>query len=586
MYAAIYGYSYLDGRRKHLGNVTSLEHTTSKRVFDFGSAKISGKCAFKIERPLLYVINDERGRQKFAGFTKNIKRPDNSDRIEFDGDDLKRVLDTEIILDFTNDAVPDFTWSGLMGKVTQAVSQTKDPFISTLNIQFIIPVDTTDTKVIADYSRQYMVVNAKEFMKVYLSYFNYYIADYYDVVQDSVIFEFKKMSGETIDIKLKDFVHEQTTADIKVNKTIATISHNTIESESSWEASNIEYYNAQIPSNKASMIATELPDSNGYNTGFALRLVTGLTYQEVTEGDYWSASIRESKTLPQYGINVCYAAPGFSTAVSAAGAATSKTENTVIKVSYRIAATGEVCAQSTYIKVVPVSANYYERSDVTFRPRPNLPEKVYTLGNDNEIYSGYAPEEKRIYPIVSKVFESTYLSEAQLNAVYELVNNRYVENIIVTQHNIANQTPVDLGAIELYTPIRVYDDNGFYKDIPISEKTYVWKEREKFTDIKLGFKKTLLTEIIKNEIGSEGVVKASVSSGGGGTTVQQFEIYEGPTAPDPNQYNTWFKPITVAEPLMMRMSNIESPESEISVNETDETTELTVEGASPYEETY
>ncbi len=549
MYAAIYGYDYQDGRRKHLGNATNLEHTTSKRVFDFGSAKVTGKCTFKIERPLLYVINDEHGRQKFSGFLKNIKQDDKSEKVEFDGEDFKKVLDTEIILDFTNDAVPDFTWSGLMAKVTEEIRQTKDPFISTLDLEFIIPTDSTDTKVIADYSKQYMVVNAKEFMKVYLSYFNYYIADYYDIVQDSLIFEFKKMSSEIISIKLKDFVHEKTTADIKVNKTIATISHNTIEDTASWENSDSAYYNAELSSNKASMIATDLPDPNGYPTGFALRKVAGHQYQSITEGEYWSSGNRTAIGIPQYGVNVCYTAPSYSSAVAAAGDPNLRTENTVIRVVYRIAATGESCPQATFIKVVPTSATYHKRSDVTFRPRPNLPEKIYTLGNDNEIYSGYAPEDKRIYPIVTKVFEATYLSEAQLNAVYELVNNRYVENIIIKQNNLVS--PIDLESIELYTPVRVYDDNGFYKDIPISEKTFVWKANEKYTDVKLGFKKTLLTEIIKNEIGTQGVVKSVTSSGGGGTTVQQFEIYQGEVAPDPNQYNTWFKPIEGTEEVQM-----------------------------------
>lgn len=582
MYAAILGYDYLDGRRKHLGNVTNIEYTAAKRVFDFGSAAIAGKCTFKIDRPLIYAINDTRGRQKFAGFVKNVKQDDKTEKVEFTGDDFKRVLDTEIILDFTNDANPDFTWSGIMTKVTNAVKQTKDPFISTLNLQFIIPSDTTDTKVIADYSKQYMVVNALQFMKVYLSYFNYYIADYYDVVQDSLIFEFKKMSSQLVSLKLKDFTHEKTTADIKVNKVIATIAHNTVEEAASWEDSDSAYYNAQLASNKASIIASDLPDPNGYPTGFALRKVAGLQYQQVTEGDYWSAPTRAIVTVFQYGVNVCYTAPSYNIAVAAAGDANSRTENTVIKAIYKIYTTGQNCEEfATFIKVVPTTATYHKRSDVTFRPRPNLPEKVYTLGNDNEIYSGYAPEEKRIYPIVTKVFEATYLSEAQLNAVYELVNNRYVENIIITQNNLIST--IDLEVLELYTPVRVYDDNGSYKDIPVSEKTFVWKANDKHVDVKLGFKKTLLTEIIKNEIGSEGVVKSSAISGGSGTVVQQFEIYQGETAPDPNQYNTWFKPLPEGEAAVMM--SFEPSSSELTVTESTDTTELTVEGANPYEST-
>ena len=591
MYAAIYSYDYENGRRKHLGNITDIEYTVALRTYDFSTATVKGKSHASINRELIYVIKDDRGRDMFAGFIKNTK-PEKDYLVSFLGDDFKKVLDTDVLLDFSNIANLDFTLSGIFAKVTNAVRSAKDPFITKLDIDFIIPSDTTDTKVIADYTGQYIVVNATKFLKVYLGYYGYYIDPYYDVILDRVVFEFKKMSNHELDIKLKDFVHEKTSADIKVNKTVATIKYNTIEEDASWLDSNVTYYNSQPFSNKASIMGSDLPEPSGYPVGFALQKIEELVWEPATQSEYNSAPNSGTAYVLQYGVNVCYTSPTFNQAVSAAGSP-NRTPGTVVRALIKIASTGQICmSYPTYIKVVPTGVTYHQASDITYKPRPNLPEKVYTLGTDNQIYEGYAPEDKRIYPIVSKIFESTYLSEAQLNAVYEIVNNRYVENIIITQNNML--TTLDLAALELYTPIKVYDEEGAFKIVPISEKTYTYSESEKKVDIKLGFKKTLLTEIIKSEVGLPEVVKSSGGGGGSSTTIiEQYEIWSGESAPNPNDYNTWFKPINTSEMQMMSFGfnsgelevNEMSNEYQEPVEEPDETEELEVEGASPYEST-
>lgn len=577
MYAAIYAYGFENGRRKHLGNVANIEHTTVLRTFDLSTSEVKGKCNFNLDNPLLYVINDERGRQKFAGFIKKPKKEERTELLTFAGEDFKKILDTDVLLDFSNIATNDFTLQAIFQKVADQITSTKDPFITMLDLEFIIPVDTTDTKAIADYTGQYLIVNAMKFLKVYLAYYGYFIKPSYNAALDRVTFEFKKMSNQTTAIKLKDFQHEKTSSDIKVNKAIATISYKTITEDASWIDSTQAYYDSQQFSNRATILGTELPAPDGYTVGFAIRLVSSHTYQLSNHAEYDAASLKSNISIMQFEVNVCYTAPSFEIAKSAAGDASQRAEGTVVRVVYKTTA-GEICYDyPTFIKVVPSSVTYHQRSDVTYKPRPNLPEKVYTLGNDNQIYEGYAPEDKRIYPIVSKVFEASYLSEAQLNAVYEIVNNRYVENIIITQDNMI--APLDLESLELYTPIRVYDNDGTYKDIPISEKTYVHRLNEQHTDIKVGFKKTSLIEIIKNDVGQSEVVKSAGGGSGSNTVIEQFEIYEGETAPDPKDYNTWFKPIS-GEEMMMSMT---TESGDLLVTEDTTSQELEVEGPNPYE---
>lgn len=596
MYVSVLGYNLVNGRREHLGNITDVSLSPlTLRVYDPDSTNLIGKSDVKFTRPLIAVLNDDKGRQFYAGFYKNDSPASNkSQKIEFKIEDFKTILDTDIILDFSNDLSPDFSWTGLITKVVNQIKNSRDPFINKVPLEFIIPSDSTSTLVIADYSKQYLVVNVKQFLKVYLAYFNYRVAASYDVVHDKIVFEFKKQPLDRVSIKIKDFVHDKTSTDISYNTTEATISHATIENESSWEDSDSTYYNAQIQSNRASIIAAETPDPNGYPTGFALRKVSSLSYLQVTYGEYVSALTKKTVTIQQYGINVCYVAPDLTAATAAAGNANNLSEGTVVRVMYQVNTTGEQCTGfATYLQVVPVSATYHKRSEVTFKPRPAMPSKIYSIGTDNEIYEGYAPDDKRIFPVKLKIFESNYLYTAQFDAVYELVNNRYVENIIITQDKLV--TTIDLESIDLYTMFRVYDDNGEYKDIPMSEKTYVHEDNKKYVQIKLGFKKQLLTDILSGDIKKGPPIRNAVS-GGGGTTIQKFEVSVGEETPNPAIYNTWFKTISEEEPMLMMMStpidvelSVDSMDGEY-IEPTDppieDGTELTVEGASPYEKTY
>ena len=102
----------------------------------------------------------------------------------------------------------------------------------------------------------------------------------------------------------------------------------------------------------------------------------------------------------------------------------------------------------------------------------------------------------RLYPVKAKYYESEYLADAQFNAVYELANARYVDNIIIDNNKTID--PIDFSIYRLYTKVALYYNGKLYKTLPISEKIITLDGSGKNTKIKLGFKKILLTEVIKN----------------------------------------------------------------------------------------
>lgn len=133
-----------------------------------------------------------------------------------------------------------------------------------------------------------------------------------------------------------------------------------------------------------------------------------------------------------------------------------------------------------------------------YKPRPStIATKYYYRDKDNNIVQSNAEGNisGRIYPVKTKWFESEYLADAQFNAVYELANARYVDNIVI-DNNITID-PIDFSVYPLYTKVKLYYGGKLYKTLPISEKITTLDGSGENTQIKLGFKKILLTEIIK-----------------------------------------------------------------------------------------
>ncbi len=133
-----------------------------------------------------------------------------------------------------------------------------------------------------------------------------------------------------------------------------------------------------------------------------------------------------------------------------------------------------------------------------YKPRPATLATVYYYRNkDNDIVQADASGNiaGRLYPVKAKYYESEYLADAQFNAVNELANARYVDNIVID--NNVTLDPLDFSGYRLYTKVDLYYDGKLYKTLPISEKITTLNGSGANTKIKLGFKKILLTEIIK-----------------------------------------------------------------------------------------
>lgn len=133
-----------------------------------------------------------------------------------------------------------------------------------------------------------------------------------------------------------------------------------------------------------------------------------------------------------------------------------------------------------------------------YKPRPaTIATKYYYRAADNNIAQSDASGDisGRLYPVKAKWYESEYLADAQFEAVYELANARYVDNIIIDNNMTID--PIDFAEYPLYTKVSVYYGGRLYKTLPISEKITTLDISGENTKIKLGFKKILLTEIIK-----------------------------------------------------------------------------------------
>lgn len=133
-----------------------------------------------------------------------------------------------------------------------------------------------------------------------------------------------------------------------------------------------------------------------------------------------------------------------------------------------------------------------------YKPRPPTIATVYYYRDEqnNIVQSDESGQiDGRMYPVRAKWFESEYLADAQFSAVYELANARYVDNIVID--NNITLDPIDFSEYPLYTKVSLYYDGKLYKVLPISEKIMTLSAGGENTKIKIGFKKILLTEIIK-----------------------------------------------------------------------------------------
>ncbi len=158
----------------------------------------------------------------------------------------------------------------------------------------------------------------------------------------------------------------------------------------------------------------------------------------------------------------------------------------------------------TNVQEVDDNGNPVTNSDGTpkmipkYQPRPStIATKYYYRDTNNNIVQSdkFGNFSGRLYPVRAKWFEAEYLAEAQFNAVYELADARYVDNIVIDNNKTVD--PIDFAAYPLHTKVSLYFEGVLYKTLPISEKITTFNGEGESIQIKLGFKKILLTEIIK-----------------------------------------------------------------------------------------
>lgn len=379
MYISLYG--LVGGTINHITNLINVEIEYTARLFDFDSFSAKGISDVDFSNALFYVVYNDDGSfiepvsaRTYTGWTgmvKNIKREnENSNLWSFKGEDFRELLNTEVIIDYTQEPLSRYslTLNSVFKKVTDLIDKTNT---FPLTISFGIPSDTTDTSSLIDYRGTYLIKNAYTFLRTYLSYYGYYISPKFYPQSKSLEFSFNSVNTLNrygyLKLKLKDFTYTRTSNDLDINSAVATITWNTTKE------------------------------------------VDGVT---VTS------------------------------------------------------------------------------------PRPVLPTKTYYLGKDNQIYESLPSATNRLYPIKARIFEEEMLANAQFNAIYELANSRYPENIQITSDNVYEIIDFDYD-VYLFRMISAYDDNGNYKDLPVTEMQYKITPLKKDIVVKLGFKKMLLTQIIK-----------------------------------------------------------------------------------------
>ncbi len=351
----------------HITNVENVTFELTQRVYDQDSFSADGVCEEDVNDAEVMVLCDEGGEYLYGCFVDNITSDNNKRTVK--GLDFKALLDTYILLDYTQPDSFDGRLSAIFEKVIGLIFNDPDVAIQTIKVKVNIPEDDTDTtEDYGSYQDTYDFVNAYDFLECYLKYYEYNINTRYDFETGTIIFDFVK-NTDVIDIALKDFIYELTTTSSTVNKTIATIK---------WDG------------------------------------------EEDDDGNKVDA------------------------------------------------------------------------------PRPStLATVYYYLTKDNQIVQA---DEKgdidgRIYPVKCEMYEDEYLADAQFDAVYALADARYVDNIEITSNSTLN--PIDLSEFALYTKVNLYYDGKLYKTLPIAEKDTSLKSSGLIVSVKLGFKKVLLTEIIK-----------------------------------------------------------------------------------------
>ncbi len=585
--------------------IKHVSGSMTRKVIDFDEGSFKGYLETDIDDPFMYSLHENTGKIIYSGFIKNWHPNEETHEVEFDNLDLRSIFDTQVIIDYSHDETFDSSLSSIFNKVAEALSEGS----GNVNYDFLIPEDLRPTVEVDNYSDQYIIVNAKEFLKVYLLYYGYYISANLDPNTLTIHTIFNEATEDILEIKLNDFKFEKSKNNNQANHTIATIKFQTVyDVDSEWSAATVTEFNTAAIEDKGTLIANELPLLNGYTKDFVIRLIKNVYFEEITEAEYNALTIKQEANIiansgvptpgqivesrgtsfngearymnggdapliqidgtpineilvvnqtlfPQmiamdnpasidlvistlnayevgsscefdkkinlmwkiqniYGyqsilIQACdgyiqYSCPVNPPTIAAITSEFNPTDyfyGQGLKVQY-LNSEGDACRQYTYVKVSSNDVEYWKKGGTLIVPRPKtLASKHYFLGNDNNIYSESIPDAMKLYPVRTKIVEYETLAKSQIEAIYELLNTRYNENIVIDDL----KKPIDLDK-DFLQMIKVYDKTGNTKLLPVTEKSFDIKEGITNPKIKLGFKKDLFYEIYNSDQ-SKGVIK-------------------------------------------------------------------------------
>lgn len=103
--------------------------------------------------------------------------------------------------------------------------------------------------------------------------------------------------------------------------------------------------------------------------------------------------------------------------------------------------------------------------------------------------------DNRIYPIKTVIKSAETAYQAQYDAIKELADARFNDNILI--RNIPERDPLNFFGIGLLTSVKCYRGGKLFRTLPVAETEENSDAGIKSVAVKLGFKKTLLTEILK-----------------------------------------------------------------------------------------
>ncbi len=480
MFVSIYGRD-----QEHIANVEINKYTITKKVFDLDVSNFEGHSDVDISDGLLFVFKDNSGKQIYSGFMKNIVYDEKTGYVSFKGKDFKKIYDTEVLLDFTQVSDYDYTINGLFYKVSSAVNSQATSIIP---VQTSYPTDGTSTTDIAVFDGSYFVVNAMAFLKTYLAYYNYRIVAIYREQTKDIYISYV-LNDDTKEIKLNDFAFEKSTTDTKVNHTVARVKFDSdLQNTKTWVNITETEYNALDAGLQGVVSGADSPNDFGLATDLIEGQGVKITNSVGDTNNWYIVALAKNIWVES---SLAYYIWADRVDINE----NDKTPSTPGITKPNVNA-------DDYEFGVCVKINYPTDADLYFKLYPNsavlpsaIAEKEYFLGTDNVIYEGSITDTLRIFPVITKIFQDEYLAKAQFNAIWELVNGRYNENIEIVY---TPKSPLDIRELDLYTMITVYDKNGVSKVLPVSEIEFTQDDYR----IKLGFKKTKFTDIVKEATGT------------------------------------------------------------------------------------